>query len=117
VSDTVRNWHRAFEGGGIEALKTFDHEGSSSHLTEEQEIALADWIDPRLSPQHSESRGLCEADLWGELQPRRYSAPDWVVGGAFSSVGSVAFAGGLIEGAKPDQIFLDKLAVVVHCLF
>jgi transposase len=42
--DTVRNWHRAFEEGGIEALKTFDHEGSS-HLTEEQEIALADWID------------------------------------------------------------------------
>jgi len=43
--DTVRNWHRAFERGGIEALKTFDHDGSSSHLTEEQEIALADWVD------------------------------------------------------------------------
>jgi transposase len=43
--DTVRNWHRAFERGGIEALKTFDHEGSSSRLTAEQEIALGDWVD------------------------------------------------------------------------
>ncbi len=43
--DTVRNWHRAFERGRIEALKTFDHEGSSSHLTDEQAIALGDWVD------------------------------------------------------------------------
>ena len=43
--DTVRNWHRAFERGGIEALKSFDHEGSSSHLTDEQAIALGDWVD------------------------------------------------------------------------
>ena len=43
--DTVRNWHRAFERGGIEALKTFDHEGSISPLTDEQAIALGDWID------------------------------------------------------------------------
>ena len=43
--DTVRNWRRAFERGGIEALKTFDHEGSSSHLTDEQAIALGAWVD------------------------------------------------------------------------
>jgi transposase len=43
--DTVRNWHRAFERGGIEALKTFDHDGSAGRLTKEQEIALGDWID------------------------------------------------------------------------
>ncbi len=52
--DTVRNWHRAFERGGIEALKTFDHEGSSSHLSSEQERALSDWIDahcPRSTQQ------------------------------------------------------------------
>jgi transposase len=45
LDDTVRNWHRAHERGGIEALKTFDHDGSSSHLTEEQEVALAAWVD------------------------------------------------------------------------
>ena len=43
--DTVRNWHRAFERGGVEALKTFDHEGGSSRLSDEQAIALGDWID------------------------------------------------------------------------
>ena len=43
--DTVRNWHRAFEQGGVEELKSFGHEGSSSRLTDEQAIALADWVD------------------------------------------------------------------------
>ena len=43
--DTVRDWHRAFERGGIEALKSFGHEGGSSRLTDEQAMALADWVD------------------------------------------------------------------------
>ena len=43
--DTVRNWHRAYERGGVEGLKSFDHDGSSSRLSDEQEIALGDWVD------------------------------------------------------------------------
>ena len=43
--DTVRNWHRAFEQGGVEELKSFCHEGSSSRLTDEQAIALAEWVE------------------------------------------------------------------------
>jgi len=43
--DTVRAWHRAYEQGGVEELKTFGHEGSGSHLSHEQEVALSDWID------------------------------------------------------------------------
>ena len=43
--DTVRDWHRAYEQGGVEGLKSFGHEGGSSHLTDEQAIALGDWID------------------------------------------------------------------------
>ena len=43
--DTVRDWHRAYEQGGVEGLKSFGHEGSSSHLTDEQAIALGDWVD------------------------------------------------------------------------
>ena len=38
--DTVRAWHRAYEQGGVEGLRTFGHEGSSSHLSREQEVAL-----------------------------------------------------------------------------
>ena len=43
--DTVRDWHRAYERGGVEGLKSFDHEGGASRLTDEQAIALGDWID------------------------------------------------------------------------
>ncbi len=43
--DTVRNWYRAYERGGVDGLKTFDHKGSSSHLSLEQERALSDWVD------------------------------------------------------------------------
>ena len=43
--DTVRNWHRAYEQGGVEGLKTFGHEGSSGRLSSEQESALSAWVD------------------------------------------------------------------------
>ena len=43
--DTVRDWHRAYEQGGVAELKSFGHEGSSSHLSSEQERALSDWVD------------------------------------------------------------------------
>jgi hypothetical protein len=63
--DTVRDWYRAYERGGIAALKSFGHEGSSSHLSLDQERALSEWVGA--SPQHPKGRGLCEADLWNEL--------------------------------------------------
>jgi transposase len=43
-NDTVHAWHRAYGQGGVEGLKAFGHESSSSHLTHEQEIALSNWI-------------------------------------------------------------------------
>jgi len=43
--DTVRNWYRTYERGGVAGLKTFDHKGSSSHLSLDQESALSEWID------------------------------------------------------------------------
>jgi transposase len=43
--DTVRNWYRTYERGGVAGLKTFDHKGSSSHLSVEQERALSEWVD------------------------------------------------------------------------
>src|SRR5271165_4600262 len=43
--DTIRNWHRAFERGGVAELKSFGHEGGSSRLSSEQESALSDWVD------------------------------------------------------------------------
>jgi len=43
--DTVRDWYRAYERGGVDGLKTFDHKGSSSRLSAWQEIALSEWVD------------------------------------------------------------------------
>jgi transposase len=43
--DTVRNWYRTYERGGVAGLKTFDHKGSSSHLSLDQESALSEWVD------------------------------------------------------------------------
>jgi transposase len=43
--DTVRNWHRAYEQGGVDGLKTFGHEGGCSRLSADQESALSDWVD------------------------------------------------------------------------
>lgn len=43
--DTVRDWYRAYERGGVEGLKTFGHEGSSSRLSLDQESALSEWVD------------------------------------------------------------------------
>jgi transposase len=45
LDDTVRDWYRAYERGSVEGLKSFGHEGGSSRLTDEQEVALGDWVD------------------------------------------------------------------------
>ena len=43
--DTVRDWCRAYERGGVAGLKSFGHEGSSGRLSSEQEKALSEWVD------------------------------------------------------------------------
>jgi transposase len=43
--DTVREWHRAYERGGVVGLKSFGHEGSSGRLGSEQERVLSAWVD------------------------------------------------------------------------
>jgi transposase len=42
--DTVREWFGAYEVGGVEGLRSFGHEGSSSRLSAEQEAALRFWV-------------------------------------------------------------------------
>jgi transposase len=43
--DTVRDWCRAYQRGGVAGLKSFGHEGSSGRLSSEQEKALSEWVD------------------------------------------------------------------------
>jgi transposase len=45
--DTVRDWFRAYQKAGVEGLRCFGHEGSSSRLSAEQEAALSLWVGTR----------------------------------------------------------------------
>jgi len=42
--DTIRDWYRLFERGGVEGLTSFDVGGSSSLLSAEQGVALKAWV-------------------------------------------------------------------------
>jgi transposase len=42
--DTVRDWLRAYETGGVAGLRSFGHEGSSSRLCAEQDAELCNWV-------------------------------------------------------------------------
>lgn len=42
--DTVRDWRKLYDEGGIPGLTRFEAGGSSSHLTEAQEEALIAWV-------------------------------------------------------------------------
>ena len=43
--DTVRNWRRAYEQGGVDGLKAFGHEGRCGRLSSEQDAALGEWVE------------------------------------------------------------------------
>ncbi len=43
--DTIRAWHRAYESGGVEVLRQFGQEGSSSQLSVDQQARLCAWVN------------------------------------------------------------------------
>jgi transposase len=67
--DTVRNWRRAYDRGGVEGLKTFGHEGGSSRLSSEQETALSDWVRAQL-PRSTRLVGAWLARTFGQAYSR-----------------------------------------------
>ena len=71
--DKVRNWHRAYERGGVEGLKTFGHQGGSSRLTAEQETALSDWVRAQLP------RSTRLVDEQARMVGQRYSRSGLIV--------------------------------------
>jgi transposase len=46
--DTIRDWYRLFERGGLEGLTSFDVGGSSSLMSAEQAVALKAWVTSTL---------------------------------------------------------------------
>jgi transposase len=72
--DTVRNWRRAYERGGVEGLRRFGHEGAGSRLSREQETALSDWVGAEL-PRSARLVGAWLARTFGQ----RYSRSGLIV--------------------------------------
>src|SRR5271163_939626 len=72
--DTVRNWRRAYERGGVEGLRSFGHEGAGSRLSREQETALSDWVGAEL-PRSARLVGAWLARTFGQ----RYSRSGLIV--------------------------------------
>ena len=68
--DTVRDWFRAYEIDGVEGLRRFGHEGSSSRLSAEQESALRAWVSARC-PRSTRLIGAWLKSAYG----LRYSRP------------------------------------------
>jgi transposase len=68
--DTVREWHQAYESGGIEALRQFGQEGSSSRLSADQESQLRAWVSAHC-PRSTRLIGAWLKSTYG----LRYSRP------------------------------------------
>jgi transposase len=43
--DTVRNWHKHYQSGGLDRLTTFDWKGGLTFLNTAQKTALCDWLN------------------------------------------------------------------------
>jgi len=43
--DTVRNWHKQYQSGGLDRLTTFDWKGGLTFLNAVQLAALCDWLE------------------------------------------------------------------------
>jgi len=48
--DTVRNWHKQYQSGGLDRLTTFDWKGGLTFLNAAQKTQLCDWLEARLCP-------------------------------------------------------------------
>ena len=46
--DTVRNWHKQYQSGGLDRLTTFDWKGGLTFLNAAQKADLCDWLEARL---------------------------------------------------------------------
>jgi transposase len=62
--DTVRGWYELYEERGLAGLVVFDVGGSQSHLSQEQEAALFDWVRETL-PRTTRTIGAWIAEMYG----------------------------------------------------
>ncbi len=61
--DTIRTWHKIFRRDGWEVLAQDGWRGGKSRLTQDQETALADWLEQRLSRSTVEIRAYVAAEF------------------------------------------------------
>jgi len=59
--DTVRNWHKQYQSGGLDLLTTFDWKGGLTFLNTAQQARLCDWLETRLCRDTRPVRAYIEA--------------------------------------------------------
>jgi len=60
--DTVRNWHKQYQSGGLDRLTTFDWKGGLTFLNRAQQARLCDWLEARLCRDTRPVRTHIEAE-------------------------------------------------------
>ena len=60
--DTVRNWHKQYQSGGLDLLTTFDWKGGLTFLNTAQQARLCDWLETRLCRDTRPVRAHIEAE-------------------------------------------------------
>jgi len=54
--DTIRNWYKQYQQGGIDLLTLFDWKGGHSRMSLSQETQLCDWLEGRFCRSTDEIR-------------------------------------------------------------
>jgi len=60
--DTIRNWHKQYQSGGLDRLTTFDWKGGLTFLNTAQQTGLCDWLEARLCCDTRPVRAYIEAE-------------------------------------------------------
>ena len=68
--DTIRTWHRLYQGDGIEGLTSFGYEGSECRLSDKQQEQLKAWITETLPRSAREVGAWIEQECGLEYQSR-----------------------------------------------
>lgn len=61
--DTVRNWYKQYQKGGVDLLTLFDWKGGHSRMSVAHETELSNWLEGRFCRSTDEIRAFIEAEF------------------------------------------------------
>jgi len=74
--DTVRNWHKQYQSGGLDLLTTFEWKGGLTFLNTAQQAGLCDWLDEkRIKHRCKDTSGRQRVNIHGALCLESFDTP------------------------------------------